>query len=232
VAGDVGARGVEDVREVPAREVFLDQLLAKLALHEGIRRDLPDKSGRLLRGAVAFDREVEEPLHEWHGERILAAARKVARAVELAHCAVLHGDVGRIADDGVVLLPEDAVQGLEGLYFVMVLEFVAERFFAYLKVCLASTLPLRIPKSFPMEEGVPHGQMNLEIWSILEPLDRADSQGRQEQPEASDGDCEGIEIHAEDTIERILSQHAWVLTGAFLLPDSKQTSEPSEREVS
>src|SRR4051812_36841947 len=41
-------------------------------------------ASRLLRGAVAFDREVEEALHEGHGERILAAARGEARAVELA----------------------------------------------------------------------------------------------------------------------------------------------------
>ena len=70
------------MREVPPREELLDELLPKLALHEGIRRDLPDESGWLLRGAVAFDREVEEALHEGHGERILAVARGVARAVE------------------------------------------------------------------------------------------------------------------------------------------------------
>ena len=50
VARDVGARGVEDVGEIPAREKILDELLAKLALHEGIRRDLPDETGRLLLG--------------------------------------------------------------------------------------------------------------------------------------------------------------------------------------
>ncbi len=149
-AGDVGARGVEDVREVPAREVFHDEVLAKLALHEGIRRNLPDESGQcvfrssrreenrsakkvrhnavelgeksgcaifthysevplfqyvaetvrwqaqtscfgfrwsLVTSAATrgtFDREVEQALHEGHGERILAVARGIARVVELA----------------------------------------------------------------------------------------------------------------------------------------------------
>ena len=52
VAGDVGARCVDHVRQVHGREELLDELLAELALHERVRRDLPDEPRRPSEPAV------------------------------------------------------------------------------------------------------------------------------------------------------------------------------------
>ena len=231
MARDVGARGVEDVREVPAREVFLDELLAKLALHEGIRRNLPDESGRLLRGAVAFDREVEEALHEGHGERILAGARGEARAVELADGAVLHGDVGRIADDGVVLLPEDAVEGLDVLDLVVVLEFVAEDFLGVEGALRAGGEALARAEAPPVQEGIAGGDVDFEIVGIAQPGDAGDAQGGEEQAEAGDGDDVWVQVHAEDLIERVLGDDAGHFARQGFIPQGEEPRKAAEQEV-
>ena len=48
VAGDVGARCVDDESQVLRGEELLDQLGAELALHERVGGDLPDPAGRLV----------------------------------------------------------------------------------------------------------------------------------------------------------------------------------------
>ena len=73
VAGDVGARGVDDVRQVHRREELLDQLLAELALHERVGRDHPDVA-RPVAAPSGGDGQVEEPLGERHAERVLPVA--------------------------------------------------------------------------------------------------------------------------------------------------------------
>ncbi len=175
------------MREVPAREVFLDEFFTELSLHERIRRDLPDESGRLVRGAVAFHREVEEALHERHGERVLAVARGESRAVELADGFVFDGDVGRIADDGVVLLPENTVQGFNVLDLVVVLEFVAENRVSAVERALWAGVGFKVAKTPPMEQRVPHREIETKVGGRFQPvnsyrLQRADQQSEPSNP--------------------------------------------------
>ena len=221
------------MREVPAREGFLDELLAKLALHEGIRGNLPDESGRLLRGAVAFDREVEEALHEGHGKRILAVTRGEARAVELADGAVLHGDVGRIADDGVVLLAEDAVEGLDVLDLVVVLEFVAEGVLAVVehRLALAEVGVALVIEAGAVEEGIARGDMDAEGGGVFEFGGAAGAEGGEEEAEAGDGDDVGVQVHAEDLIEGVLGDDAGGFAGQGFIPEGEEAGKGAEEEV-
>ena len=64
VARDVGAAGVDHVREVVDRDPLLDELLAELALHERVGRDHAD-----VAGTVAVDPLVPRKLPEPLGER-------------------------------------------------------------------------------------------------------------------------------------------------------------------
>ncbi len=45
---DVGLVGINNVCEVPSRQEFLDELPAKLALHERTGRNLANEAGWLL----------------------------------------------------------------------------------------------------------------------------------------------------------------------------------------
>jgi hypothetical protein len=59
-----------------------------------------------------LQRQLEEPLGEGHRQRILPMAGGVPVPIELIHRLILDRDVRRVADHRVVLLPEDAVQGI------------------------------------------------------------------------------------------------------------------------
>ncbi len=86
--------------QVDGRQVLLDELLAELALHERVGRDLAD--------VAALARELEEALAERRGQRVLAGSRaRVHRAVLLAQRLVLLRDVRRVAHDRGVLAVED-----------------------------------------------------------------------------------------------------------------------------
>ena len=113
------------MREIPPREEFLDQLFPDLALHEGIRRDLPHEPGG-PHCAVSFNCQIKEPLRERHGKRVLSPAGRIAVSVEFAQCRVLDRDVWRITDNGVVLLAEGALERLGVLDVIVVFEFIPE----------------------------------------------------------------------------------------------------------
>src|SRR5664280_544336 len=95
VAGDVRAGRVRDQPQVPVGQDLLDELAAKLAFHERVRRDLPDPAGRLP--VVPGLGQAEEPLHERHGERVLALAGGVPVPVGLVEHLVFDRDVRRLS---------------------------------------------------------------------------------------------------------------------------------------
>ena len=64
------------MRQVDARKELLDQLLAKLALHERIGGDHANITGWLR--IMTIDRQVEEALGERHSKRVLAMAGREA----------------------------------------------------------------------------------------------------------------------------------------------------------
>ena len=61
------------------REELFDELLAELALHEGVRGDLADVTGA-ARSPPALHGELEESFGERDGEGVLAGAARVALA--------------------------------------------------------------------------------------------------------------------------------------------------------
>ena len=100
MAGDVGPARVDDVREVCLRKKLLDELLAKLALHKRVGRDLPGES--------ACRAQLEDVLHEGDSERILHVAGGEPFAVAVAKPRVLGRDIRRIGHHGVVLpMPQE-----------------------------------------------------------------------------------------------------------------------------
>ena len=108
--GNVGARRVDDVRQIPARDELLDQLLAELALHERVRRDHADVPGRRRCPSSAAIARSKNRSMNGTAERVLPVARAEPLAVGLVQRRVLHRDVRRVADDDVVLAAEDAAQ--------------------------------------------------------------------------------------------------------------------------
>ena len=64
VARNIGAAGVEDMGDIPAWDVLLDQLFAELPLHEGIGGDLAGEAGGVAPVAGTAQGEVEEALHK------------------------------------------------------------------------------------------------------------------------------------------------------------------------
>ena len=179
--------------------------------------------------AVAFNREVEETLHERHGERILSVARMITRSVELAERLVLYCDVRRIADDGMVLLTEDAVQRFDVLDLVVVLQFVAEDFLGV--EGLFSRGAFELAEAPPVQECIAGGDVDFEVGRILEPADAAGAQRGEQEAEPGDGDDVWIQVHAEDLIQRALREHARVFTGAMLLPEPEQPVESTEQKM-
>ena len=84
---DVGTAAVDHVSQVQtgapftAGEVLLNELLAELPLHKTVGGDLPYEPAFLLHIPVATNRQLEQPLHERHGERVFSVAGRVSFAV-------------------------------------------------------------------------------------------------------------------------------------------------------
>ena len=89
--------------EVPPGDEFLNELLAEFPLHERIRRYHSYKASRAGLGSIRMDSKVKESLFERHGKRILHVARLEASSVRLIERRILHSDIGRIANNDVVL---------------------------------------------------------------------------------------------------------------------------------
>src|SRR5687767_8767949 len=94
--------------QVDAWEKLLDQLLAKLPLHERVGGDHADVTGRLH--IMAIDRQLEKSFDERHHKRVLAMAGREAAAVSLVEGTILDRDVRWIAHDHMVLLAENSIQ--------------------------------------------------------------------------------------------------------------------------
>ena len=94
VARNIRPAGVDDVRQVDTREELLDQLLAELALHEAVGRDLPREA--------ALHRERDDSFQERHGQRILHVTGRISFPIRLLQCRILGRDVRRIRDHRVI----------------------------------------------------------------------------------------------------------------------------------
>ena len=156
---NVGPRRIDDVSQIELREEPFYQLLAELALHERVGGDLSDVPGR-----VAAQRQIEQSLGERYAHGVLHAAGRVAGSVQLVDRLVLHRDVGRVPDHHVILLAEDAVQGVE----VFGLEGVRELRLAGERVLFRAAAQVQLPEAAPVEQAVAGGHVERERRRLLQ----------------------------------------------------------------
>ena len=220
--------------QVHPRNEVLDELLAELALHEAVGGDHPHEPRIPVgpvwvpREPVARDGELEEALGEGHRHGILPVTDLgVAPPVQGVHGLVADGDVGRIPDHRVVLLAEDVVQCLQ----VLGEEGVADAGPAGELVGAAAEVQL--VEAPAVEQAVADGQVQAEGRGGLgaDGGHAAHLQGRDEQPEAGDGDGEGVEIDPEDLVQCALGQGPRVAAGLAAHPGLEQAPEGPEQEV-
>ena len=217
---DVGARGVDDVGEVPLLDVGLDELLAELALHEGVGGDHADEAGG---GVVVGAGEVEEALGEGDGDGVLTVAGAEAFAVGLVQGLVLDRDVGGVADDGVVGAAEDVAEEV-GVFGVV---DVLQRVVAGEDLLVAA----QVARTGAVQQGIADGELSGERGGVRKPGDARHLHGGEQQTEAGDGDGEGVQVHTGDGVEGALGEISRVGGGLVLLPAGEQALEGAEQKV-
>jgi hypothetical protein len=181
----------------------------------------------------ASNGQVKDALHEGNGQRVFPMAGIVALPIEIVERLVLDGDVRRVADDGVVLLAEDAVEFLGVLDLEVVGGFVFEgRVVAAEHVVLGDDVGFSLGiEAGPVDEGIAGGEVHLEVRGAAELANAAVAPGGEQQPEAGDGGGEGIDVHAVNAGQREHGAFLVAKIRAFLFPQREQAPEAAEQEV-
>ena len=214
MAGDVRTGRVDDVSQVDLGEELLDQLLAELPLHERIGRDHADVARRgtlfILVGTNAFtlaDCQIPESLSERHAERVLPVTRRIDLPIAVVLRLVLYGDVRRVADHDVEAPVEDFVRRGR----ILDAEFVGQVEVEFLLKQNAVSFDAE-GRFAPTKQAVADGEVEFPgVALLVEAMDAAGAHRGHEHAEPRDGDGEGVEVHAEDAVERILGRDNFVV---------------------
>jgi hypothetical protein len=171
--------------------------------------------------------QLEKALGEGHAKRILPVAGSVARAVGGIQRRILHRDVGRVADDGVVGLAEDAVEVGEVLRGKGMFQRGAT-----VGIGTVEQAAILVAAEFrAVQQTVAGGEVELEVRRFGQPGFTAGLERGDQQTEARDGDGEGVEVDAVDAVQRPLHGIALVAAGIVLLPLIEQAGKAAEQEV-
>ncbi len=209
------------MREVQLRQHPLDKLFPELPLHEAVRDDESHEARRLI--SCSLLRQVEESLGEGRTEPVLHVAACVDFAIRIPHRRVLRRDVGRVADHGVVLPTEDGIEFRRVLRRVVVAQDSAKTLRR-----AAQLMPREVP---PMQQAVTGGEVHAEGRRRGEARHAASAQRRHQQPEASDLDREGVEVHACHAAQRPLGLLCRRQARRMALPLPQQPREAAQQEV-
>ncbi len=219
VGRDASARGVHHMGKIPAGDVFFDQFLAELALHERVGGDHADEASTAV---LAPGREVKEALEEWHRQRVLPVAGAEAFPVRLVQRRIFRRDVRRIPDHCVISPAQQPPQLLLVLNLIDVLQGI-----------LADQSLLVAPGSWPwpVQQGIARSHADAKGGRVPQARDVGGPQGRQQQPEARDGCGEKVQIYTAHRVQRPLHQFAGVGAGLAVLPALEDPGKGVEEEV-
>ncbi len=176
--------------QIHLRQKLLHQFLSKLPLHKRIGRNLPRKPVRTG--------QLENPLHERHGQRILPMANlRIPHPARPIHRLVLHRDIRRIRHHRMVRPnPQNPPQRVPILRLVPVGN---PRFRLQRQTFL-------VQKPLAVEQRIPAGQIQRKIRTIRQPPPAARRHCPQQQPELGNPHREGIDIHPVDAPQRPVHQ--------------------------
>jgi hypothetical protein len=151
----------------------------------------------------------------------------VAVSINPIESLILHRNIGRVRNNGMILLAQNTMEFFTVLDLVKVLRLIREHIFVSGKQFLP-LFPFKLAKSSPMQQGISHSQVKLEGGGVAEFFDIAASLERgDEEAEARDADGEGIEIDAVNGIEGVLGEDAGIGPRFFLQPEGEETLEGS-----
>ena len=210
------------MRNVQPRQYGLDQLLAELPLHEAVGNDQPDIA-RPMVGCLR-QREIEKPLGEGGPEPIFHMAALVDLPIRIPHRRILRRDVGRVADDGVILAPQQPIQLRCVLVDVMMLHLSAEPLGHARHVVLDEEMRA-------VKQAVAHREGKRKIRRGGKTCLIAGTQRGQQQAEPGDLHGEGVQVDAGHAVQRALRQGLGRGVGINALPLRQQAGETAQQEM-
>ena len=231
VSGDIGARGVDDMGQVDGREKAFHELFTELPLHEGVGHDQANEAGAL--GLVLGLGERPEAFAEGRNQGVLATATGEALAIEGGNGAVLDRDIGWVSHHRRVLAGQDGVGRLQVLggkgVTVKLIPAQAEVFLRVLQPQGSLGTPV-ITLIETVQQAVAGGDPQMKIRRQAKFAHLGQFQGGNQQAEAGDGHCEGVEVDAGDAVQGLLHGDVEVFR-ALAQPARGQAVEGAEQEV-